>query len=263
MFGRSFRIARVGGIPVNVDASWIYIAVLGVYWLYVQFDARLDVDSTAAFGYAVLGAILFFGSVFLHELAHAVTARMSGIHVEGITLVFFGGFTSARSEQKGAWRSFAISAMGPATTLVVAAVLLAAAAVVDGDTPLPRLLEIVGRINLFMAGFNALPGLPLESVPEAGRVGGSVLEQVHVLAAAPADLRPYIESSYYGESGVDVDLTSGVELRFGNDTQAARKWKAAAAVLADPSVTVLDYVALYAPSHPAIGGSGHALPPVP
>jgi Zn-dependent protease/predicted transcriptional regulator len=162
MFGRSFRIARVGGIPVNVDASWIYIAVLGVYWLYVRFEGRLDVTSTAAFGYAVLGAVLFFGSVFLHELAHAVTARISGIHVEGITLVFFGGFTSARSEQKGAWRSFAISAMGPATTLVVAAVLLAAAAVVDGDTPLPRLLEIVGRINLFMAGFNALPGLPLD-----------------------------------------------------------------------------------------------------
>jgi Zn-dependent protease/predicted transcriptional regulator len=162
MFGRSFRIARVGGIPVNVDASWIYIAVLGVYWLYGRFDARLDVDSTAAFGYAVVGAVLFFGSVFLHELAHAVTARISGIHVEGITLVFFGGFTSARSEQKGAWRSFAISAMGPATTLVVAAVLLAAAGMLDSATPLPRLLQIVGRINLFMAGFNALPGLPLD-----------------------------------------------------------------------------------------------------
>src|ERR1041384_203162 len=104
MFGRSFRIARIAGIPVNVDASWIYIAVLGVYWLYVRFDARLDLDSTAAFGYAVLGALLFFGSVFVHELAHAVAARLSGIHVEGITLVFFGGFTAARSEQRGAGR---------------------------------------------------------------------------------------------------------------------------------------------------------------
>jgi Zn-dependent protease len=162
VFGRSFRIARIAGIPVNVDASWIYIAILGVYWLYVRFDARFGLDTTAAFGYAVLGALLFFGSVFLHELAHAVTARLSGIHVEGITLVFFGGFTAARSEQKGPGRSFAISAMGPATTLVVAAVLLALAAMLEGDTPLPRLLEIVGRINLFMAAFNALPGLPLD-----------------------------------------------------------------------------------------------------
>ena len=162
MFGRSFRIARVGGIPVNVDASWIYIAVLGVYWLYTTFDARFDVDSGAAFGYAVLGAALFFGSVFVHELAHAVTARLSGIHVEGITLVFFGGFTAARSEQKGPGRAFAISAMGPATTLVVALVLLAVAGALDDGSPLERVFRIVGGINLLMAAFNALPGLPLD-----------------------------------------------------------------------------------------------------
>jgi cell division septal protein FtsQ len=109
----------------------------------------------------------------------------------------------------------------------------------------------------------SLPRLPLESVPKGGRVEGTALEQVHVLAAAPAGLRPFVEGSYFGESGVDVNLTSGVELRFGNDSQAARKWKAAAAVLADPSVTALDYVDLHAPSRPAIGGSGHTLPPLP
>jgi cell division septal protein FtsQ len=108
-----------------------------------------------------------------------------------------------------------------------------------------------------------LPLLPLESPPKGDRVQGTALEQVHVLAAAPGGLRPYVESSYYGESGIDVNLTTGVELRFGNDRQAARKWKAAAAVLADPSVTVLDYVDLHAPSHTAIGGSGHTLPTAP
>ena len=109
----------------------------------------------------------------------------------------------------------------------------------------------------------SLPRLPLESVPKGGRLQGTALEQVHVLAAAPAGLRPYVEGSYYGESGVDVNLTNGVELRFGNDTQATRKWKAATAVLADPSVTALDYVDLHAPSRPAIGGSGHTLPTAP
>jgi hypothetical protein len=76
-------------------------------------------------------------------------------------------------------------------------------------------------------------------------------------------LRPYVESTYYGESGVDVNLTSGIELRFGNATQAVRKWKAAAAVLADSSITTLDYVDLHAPSRPSVGGSGHTLPPFP
>jgi len=108
-----------------------------------------------------------------------------------------------------------------------------------------------------------LPELALESPPKGPRVRGTVLEQVRVLAAVPAALRPYVERSYFGESGVDVILTSGIELRFGSAGQAARKWKAAAAVLADPSVTSLDYVDLHAPEHPATGGSGHTLPPFP
>jgi len=109
----------------------------------------------------------------------------------------------------------------------------------------------------------SLPKLPIEAPPKDGRLRGPILEQAIVLGAAPAALRPYLEASYFGESGVDVKLTSGVELRFGNDGQAARKWRAAAAVLADPAVTTLDYVDLHAPGRPDIGGSGHTLPPPP
>ncbi|HET9677948.1 MAG TPA: hypothetical protein VFP21_10645 [Solirubrobacterales bacterium] len=108
-----------------------------------------------------------------------------------------------------------------------------------------------------------LPRLPLSEPPKGGRVKGSVLEQVRVLAAVPDPLRPYVESSYYGESGVDVNLTTGIELRFGDASQATRKWQDAAAVLADPSVTALDYVDLHAPGHPSYGGSEHELPPTP
>lgn len=106
-----------------------------------------------------------------------------------------------------------------------------------------------------------LPALPLSEAPKNGRLAGPVLQQAKVLGAAPAGLRPYLEGSYYGESGVDVNLRSGIELRFGDASQAAAKWKAAAAVLADPSVTTLDYVDLHAPGRPAVGGSGHTLPP--
>ena len=108
-----------------------------------------------------------------------------------------------------------------------------------------------------------LPELPIDSAPKGDRVQGSVLEQVHVLAAAPAALRPYVAASHFGESGVDVELTSGIELRFGNSADAKRKWRAAATVLADPEITALDYVDLRAPGRPATYGSGHELPPPP
>jgi cell division septal protein FtsQ len=110
---------------------------------------------------------------------------------------------------------------------------------------------------------DSLPKLPLETPPKGPRLQGPALEQARVLGTAPPALRPYVEGSYYGESGVDVTLAPGIELRFGDSTQAVRKWRAAAALLADPSVTTLDYVNLYAPAHPSIGGSGHTLPPPP
>jgi hypothetical protein len=108
-----------------------------------------------------------------------------------------------------------------------------------------------------------LPLLPLSEPPKSGRLAGPMLQQAHVLAAAPAALRPYLANSYYGESGVDVETTAGIELRFGDDSQAKKKWRAAAAVLADPQIVELDYVDLHSPGSPAYGGSGHTLPPSP
>jgi len=109
---------------------------------------------------------------------------------------------------------------------------------------------------------NKLPQLSLSSAPKGPLVKGPVLEQVRVLAATPPALRPYVAGSQFGESGVEVELSSGIELRFGSAGDAARKWRAAAVVLADPSITALDYVDLNAPGRPAVGGSGHTLPPI-
>lgn len=105
-----------------------------------------------------------------------------------------------------------------------------------------------------------LPSLPLDQPPKRGQLRGPALEQAEVLGAVPPALRRFVVGSRYGESGVDVELSSGIELRFGDSSQAGRKWEAAATVLADPSVTALDYVDLHAPSNPATYGEGHLLP---
>ena len=109
----------------------------------------------------------------------------------------------------------------------------------------------------------ALPQLPLATPPDKERLAGTLLAQARVLGAAPEALRPHIASSYYGETGVDVELRSGIELRFGDASRLEKKWRAAATVLADPSVTAADYVNLHTPRRPSIYGSGHELPPIP
>jgi hypothetical protein len=108
-----------------------------------------------------------------------------------------------------------------------------------------------------------LPRLPLEEPPKGGRLRGPALEQVRVLAAVPDALRPYVDSSSFGENGVGVTLTTGIELIFGDATQAQRKWRAVAAVLANPEITALDYVNVTAPARPSHGGSEYELPPPP
>jgi hypothetical protein len=103
--------------------------------------------------------------------------------------------------------------------------------------------------------------LPLKERPKGDRVKGHVRQQVAVLAAAPKALARYVARTRYGKSGVDVEFTSGIEIRFGDARGAEKKWKAAAAVLADPSVTMLSYVDVHAPTRPATGGEEHELPP--
>lgn len=105
------------------------------------------------------------------------------------------------------------------------------------------------------------PVLPLKKLPPGKRVRGHVLEEVRILAAAPKPLRPYIAATKWGKTGAEVELSSGIFVRFGDQSEAVRKWKSAAAVLADPSVTLLSYVDVHAPTRPDVGGEGHELPP--
>jgi Zn-dependent protease len=170
VFGRGFKIATIRGVPVNVDSSWIWIAVLAVYTLWSRFDARFpELSMGGALAFGALCAFLFFGSVFLHEGAHAVTARLAGIEVRGITLVFFGGFTAARSESRGPWPAFWIATLGPATSLVLGGTFFLLGTTAE-RSPLTEAFAIVGAVNLFMAAFNVLPGLPLD--------GGRMLQSV-------------------------------------------------------------------------------------
>lgn len=172
----------------------------------------------------------------------------------------------------------------PAVAVVIVAVLGSAAyrLLWENETAAPRVqpLEATARIGdgedavavaadgtpmtlVKLGGDADLPALPLEELPENGRLAGPVRQQALVLGAAPPALRLLIERSFYGEGGVNVVLDAGIELRFGDAAQAERKWQAAAAILADPEISALDYVDLHAPSRPAVYGEGHELPAVP
>jgi Zn-dependent protease len=164
MGGRGWKIGSIGGIPIRLDSSWIWIAVLYTYSRYV--NVRVDGatnDHGSAIALALLSAALFFGSVLVHELAHAVTARLLGIPVGGITLVFWGGFTETRAEDRGPKGEFLVSAAGPASSFALAGVFWVLSEVTAGTAPsITGMFDWLAFINLILAALNGLPGFPLD-----------------------------------------------------------------------------------------------------
>ena len=164
-----WKIATIRGIPLYLASSFVWIALLFTYSLYLHFSQAVVVDDTAALLLALLSAVLFFGSIVAHELAHAGVARAFDLPVAGITLLFWGGATETKADLKGPKGEFLVSAAGPATSLVVGGLFwVVSRALAGGSAPIAEAFGYVGYVNVLLAGLNSIPGYPLD--------GGRVLQ---------------------------------------------------------------------------------------
>jgi Zn-dependent protease/CBS domain-containing protein len=165
MFGTSWRVGRVAGIEVRVDSSWAVIALLITYSMYLRASFLYpELSGAAAAGLGILATVLLFGSVLVHELAHALVSQARDIRVQDITLFLFGGATRAKVESRGPGDEFLIAAVGPLTSGILAA-LFGTVAGLGRDVlsrPLAGTLGYLGWTNLLLAGFNLVPGFPLD-----------------------------------------------------------------------------------------------------
>src|SRR2546429_7940499 len=93
MFGRtgSIQLARIFGIRIGVDVSWFVVLFFFIFILSGSFRTTLDSSDTVAYVTAVASALLFFVSLLLHQLGHALVPRRLGLEILGIGLWVFGG----------------------------------------------------------------------------------------------------------------------------------------------------------------------------
>jgi Zn-dependent protease len=157
---KRWKLASIGGIPIYVTIPWLIFAAFVVYGTYVSLGRTGALTDRQALGWSVANAVLFYASIILHELSHAVTARRFGLPVHGITLVFWGGYTETHSSERGPLASFLISAAGPLSTLALAGAFWLGAEASDGV--LSEILGNLAFLSLLFAGLNALPGFPLD-----------------------------------------------------------------------------------------------------
>jgi Zn-dependent protease len=179
-FGPGIRLGKLFDVQIMLDLS--LLLVFGLVLLNLGGGLLLNWHPAWSpqlrWGVATLAALLFFASILLHELSHALVGRALGTQISGITLFMFGGMAQLEHEPKRASAEFWMAIAGPATSIAlgVAATLLGtwlggrevAALAVDPQAalqafgPLATLLVWLGPLNIALALFNLLPGFPLD-----------------------------------------------------------------------------------------------------
>lgn len=153
-----WRVARIAGADIIVRPSLVLIGIVLVIVFAPQFE------SLGAGPNPYLTSVVFvlslFLSVFLHELAHLAAARWFGMTVPSVELHLLGGETRIEGDSRDPWQELVTSVVGPLCSLVLGLAGLWLAAAADGVTH--SVLWSVGFINVLIAIFNMLPGLPLD-----------------------------------------------------------------------------------------------------
>jgi Zn-dependent protease/predicted transcriptional regulator len=165
---RSLRIGRLFGIDIEIDYTWFIVFALVAIGLVPEALGRSglpDLPVAVRLVIYLLTALLFFGSVLLHELAHSIIALRNGLKITGITLFVLGGVSKMADEPKSAGVEFRIAIAGPLTSFVLAGVfglLSLLARSLPNGAAVAAPFGWLALMNGVLAVFNLLPGFPLD-----------------------------------------------------------------------------------------------------
>jgi Zn-dependent protease/predicted transcriptional regulator len=177
----SLKIGRIAGIEVGVHYTGLLIALLitGSFLGYLSETHPLWPWRTI-WSAAVVISTLFAGSVLLHELAHALVARIYGMRVRTVTLFALGGVTRIDKQAAGPGVEFWMGFAGPLLSAVLGMACgwlgswWARGSNALSIPPAATILLSLSSLNLMLAVFNLIPGFPLDG----GRILRAVLWRV-------------------------------------------------------------------------------------
>src|SRR5580765_591327 len=154
-------IGRVGGAPVRLGWSWFVLAAVLVVWVAPNIkDQRPDLG-TGAYAVGLAVALVLLVAVLAHEFAHALVAQAFGARVIAIVADLFGGHTSFDGSRLGPGRVAAVAFAGPLANGALGGAFSLLTLAMDGGVP-HYLMLLFAKVNLYLAAFNLLPGLPLD-----------------------------------------------------------------------------------------------------
>jgi Zn-dependent protease len=182
----SIKLMDVFGIRIGVDVGWFLTLFLVILWLSPSFRNALGSSDGVAYLTTVISALLFFGSLIVHELGHAIVARRQGIEVKTIQLFLFGGLTQMSRDAHSPGEEFKVAAAGPFATFLMVIVFLVIDLAIVGPsllwdavvltpniklTPVLLSLSWLLLMNVVVLIFNLVPAFPLDG----GRIARAIV----------------------------------------------------------------------------------------
>lgn len=173
-----FRVARILGIEIVINPTWLVILVLvaisfGQLFLETKVDGVRYPGGVLPWVFGALTAIVFFFGLLLHELAHSYIAKRNGVEIGRITLFIFGGAAEMSEELPTAAAEFQTAIAGPIVTFLISGTFFGLYALTDSAGWGPLLVTpffYLAWVNLSIGIFNLLPGFPLD--------GGRILRAI-------------------------------------------------------------------------------------
>ncbi|NER98722.1 MAG: site-2 protease family protein [Symploca sp. SIO1B1] len=204
----SIRIGNLFGIPFYINPSWFFILALVAWSDGERLAATFpELGIVLPWLLGLVAALLLFSSVLAHELGHSLVAIRQGIEVKSITLFLFGGLASLEKESKTPAEAFWIAIAGPAVSLLLFALLTLVGITINLPAPIAAIVGLVSYLNLILALFNLIPGLPLD--------GGNILKAL-VWKITGNPYKGVVFASrvgqFFGWVGVTIGLLSVLEI---------------------------------------------------
>lgn len=166
----SIKVGNLFGIPFYIHPSWFLVLSLMTLTLGVDLAYQTNLPGIFPWLLGLLASLLLFASVLAHELGHSFVAQSQGIKVKSITLFIFGGLATLEKESNTPLEAFLVAIAGPVVSLILFSILLLVETHVTMPLFLRSIVSLLATINLILALFNMIPGLPLD--------GGNVLKAI-------------------------------------------------------------------------------------
>ena len=164
----NLRLGTLFGIPFFVNPSWFLVLGLVTLTYGQELTVFPQLTGITPWFLGLVTALLLFASVVAHELGHSLLAIAQGIEVKSITLFLFGGLANLEKESETPLEAFAVAIAGPLVSLILFGLLTILGANLSLLLPLQAIVALLAAINLALALFNLIPGLPLD--------GGNILK---------------------------------------------------------------------------------------